>query len=74
MAYYACEFKSKVVHSYNSIFDQLNDESLLFVKAIFSNSSSCTVEVQIPNIQKQYEGDDCGVFVIAMMVSLTFSW
>ena len=36
-------FKSNVVYIYDSIFDQLDDESLLFVKTLFSNSSGCTV-------------------------------
>ena len=32
---------------------------------MFSNSSGCTVEVQMANMQKQHGGNDCGVFSIA---------
>ena len=65
-------FKSNLVYIYDSIFDQLDDESLLLVKTMFSNSSGCTVQVQMANLQKQRGGNDCGVFSIAAMVSLAF--
>ena len=39
---------------------------------MFSNSSGCTVQVQMANLQKQRGGNDCGVFSIAAMVSLAF--
>ena len=44
--------KSNVVYIYDSVFDQLDEESLLLVKTMFSNSSSCTVEVQMANVQR----------------------
>jgi len=39
---------------------------------MFSNSSSCTVEVHMANMQKQHGGNDCGMFSIATMVLLAF--
>ena len=42
------------------------------MKTMFSNSSGYAVVVQMANMQKQHEGNDCGVFAIAVMVSLAF--
>ena len=68
-------FKSNLVYIYDSVFDHLDEESLLLVKTMFNNSSGCTVEIQnyMANMQKQHGGNDCGVFFsIAVMVSLAF--
>ena len=54
-------FKSNVVYIYDSVFDQLDDESLLLVKTMFSNSSGYAAEVQMANMQKQHGGNDYGV-------------
>ena len=37
-----------------------------------SDSSSSTMNVEMASMQKQRGADDCGVFVIAAMVSLAF--
>ena len=50
----------------------IDDESLLLVKTMFSDSSSYTMKFEMANMQKQRGADDCGVFVIAAMVSLEF--
>ena len=65
-------FKSNLVYIYDSVFDQLDNESLLLEKTMFSNSSSSTVKVEMANMQMQSGGDDCDAFVIAVMVSLAF--
>ena len=39
---------------------------------MFSNSSGCTVQVQMANLQKQHGSNDCGGFSIAAMMSLAF--
>ena len=54
---------SNLVCIYDSVFDQLDDESLLLVKTMFSSSSSGTMEIHMANMQKQRGGDECGVFV-----------
>ena len=64
--------KSNLVFAYDSVFNELDDESLLLVKTMFSNSSSSTIKVEMANMQKQRGAYDCGVFVIAAMVSLAF--
>ena len=46
--------------------------SLLLVKTMFSDSSSSTMKAEMANMQKQCGADDCEVFVIPAMVSLTF--
>ena len=63
--------KSNLVYIYDSVFDQLDDESSLLVKKMFANNSG-TVEVYMSNMQKQHGGDDCGLFTIAAIVSLAF--
>ena len=65
-------FKSNVAYIYDSVFDQLDNESLVLVKTMFSNSSGYATEVQMANMQKQHGGNDCGILAIAAMVSLAF--
>ena len=58
----AQDFKSNVVYIYDSVFDQLENKSLVLVKTLFSNSSGYAAEVQMANMQKQHGSIDCGVF------------
>ena len=63
-------FKSNVAYIYDSVFDQLGDESLVLVKTMFSISSGYAAEVQMITMQKQHECNDCGVLPLVQWCHL----
>ena len=64
---------SNTVNVYDSMFDELDQETFTIIKQIFHNTNNSSgVKIIIKNLQKQHGHADCGIFTIAVLTSLAY--
>ena len=56
---------------YDSLYDSVDEDTLKSIKFLFKDES---IRVKMSEVQKQYGGDDCGLFAIVNAVQLAKKW
>ena len=63
---------SNTVNVYDSMFDELDQETSTIIKQNFHNTNSSGVKIIMKNLQKQHGHADCGIFTTAVLTSLAY--